>query len=319
MPRMLKALVALAAAYTAAALGTPVGIATLPAGTLEHEQVAVIARVLQQSSGLQLRVTTFDSPSAINGAAQNRQVEFAYTSNDEASAALRGADQYKGQPMKDLRVALTVMPFSVGILVRADSGIQRVAELKGRKFPTGWQGFLQGIPLGNALLATDGLSLKDVDAAPAPTLLRAADDFKAGRTAGTLFAIGAPKVAELDAALGGVRFLSLENSPEAQKRMQAVRPEYRLTEVDPAPHLPGVVDRTTLLGYYINVLTHPAVPEEIVYRLVKALHESKAALVSGHPSFEAFTPEGMAIKHLSADYHPGAAKFYKEIGAWKGN
>jgi uncharacterized protein len=167
------------------------------------------------------------------------------------------------------------------------------------------------------MLATAGLSLADVDPVPAANLLRAADDFKAGRTVGAQFAVGAPKVAEIHAAIGGVRFLPLENTPQAEKRMQAVRPEYYLAQVNPAPHLPGVVGPTTLMGYYINILTHRAVSDEIVYTLVKALHGAKADLVKGHPSFNAFTPEGMAVKHIGAEYHPGAIKFYKEAGIWK--
>ena len=54
---------------------------------------------------------------------------------------------------------------------------------------------------GYIMLATAGLSLKDVDGVPTTNLLRAADDFKAGRLDATLFAIGAPKMAEVDAAI----------------------------------------------------------------------------------------------------------------------
>src|SRR5690606_36664870 len=108
-----------------------------------------------------------------------------------------------------------------------------------------------GIPLANAMLATAGGSLDDVDPVPATNLLRAADDFKAGKTVGAQFAIGAPKVAEIDSALGGVRFLSFDNSPEALARMQAVRPEYHMVEQQPAPHLPGVIGPTTLMAYYL--------------------------------------------------------------------
>ncbi len=301
-----------------AASAAPVAISTLPPGTINNVQATVVAKVAQEHSDLQMRVITFNSPSSVIGAVQNRQAEFTFTSNDEAGAAFRGADYYKGTPMKDLRVALTVFPFRVGIMVKADSDIKTVADLKGRKFATGWQGFMQGIYLVNGILATAGLSLDDVDPVPATNLLRAADDFQAGRTVGAQFAVGAPKVAEINAALGGIRFLSLENSPEAEKRMQAVRPEYHLALVQPAPYLPGVIGPTYLEGYYINILTNKSTPDEIVYKLVKALHDNKDALAKAHPSFVAFSPEGMAVEHVGMEYHPGAIKYYKEIGIWKG-
>ncbi len=312
--------VGLAAALIAGqAHAQPVSISTLPPGAINNVQATVVAKVAQENSDLQMRVITFNSPSAIIGAVQNRQADFAYTSNDEAGAAFRGTDEYKGKAMKDLRIALTVFPFVVGIMVKDDSDIRRIADLKGRKFPTGWQGFLQGLALSDALLATEGLALRDVDPVPAANLLRAADDFKAGRTVGTMFAIGAPKVAEIHAAIGGVRFLSLPNTPQALERMQAVRPEYHLAEVKPAPHLPGLKGPTTLMQYYINVMTHRSTKDETVYKLVKAIHGRKEQLVKGHPSFNAFSNEGMAARQTGAQYHPAAVKFYREAGIWKGD
>jgi TRAP transporter TAXI family solute receptor len=221
--------------------------------------------------------------------------------------------------MKDLRVALTVFPFAVGVMVQKDSPIKKVADLKGKKFATGWQGFKQGIPLTDGVLATAGLSLKDVDPVPATNLLRAADDFKAGKTVGAMFAIGAPKVAEIDAAIGGVRFLSLDNSPEALARMQKVRPEYHIALRQPSPVLPGVIGPTYLMEYYIVVMTGAQVPDDVVYKAVKTLAANKAELIKGHPSYNAFDPANMAVPHPGMTYHPGAIKFYKEAGVWKGN
>lgn len=316
--RLILALAAFALFTATTALGAPIAISTLPPGAINNVQATVVAKVVQENSDLQMRVITFNSPSSIIGAVQNRRADFTFTSNDEAGAAFRGVDEYKGMPMKDLRIALTVFPFRVGIMVRKDSDIKKVSDLRGRKFATGWQGFLQGISLLNGMLATANMTIDDFNPVPATNLLRAADDFKAGRTVGAQFAVGAPKVAEINAAVGGIRFLSLENTPEALKRMQAVRPEYHLATVNPAPYLPGVIGPTTLMEYYINILTNKATPDEIVYKLVKALHGNKAELAKGHPSFNAFTPEGMAVEHAGIDYHPGAIKFYKEIGIWKG-
>ncbi len=319
LSKLVAGIAALVALVGAPALAETVAISTLPPGAINNVQASAVAKVVQQNSNLQMRVITFNSPSAIIGAVQNKQAEFTFTSNDEAGAAYSGVDEYKGRPMTDLRIALTVMPFAVGIMVKADSDIKTVADLKGRKFPTGWQGFRQGIPLSNAMLATAGLSLDDMEAVPAANLLRAADDFKAGRTAATIFAVGAPKVAEIHAAIGGLRFLSFDDTPANLARMQAIRPEYHMAIRTPAPFRAGVEGPTMLMEYYINVLTNVSVSDDIVYEFVKSLHPNKAALVKGHPSFNAFTADGMAVRYLGMDYHPGAIKFYKEVGLWTGS
>jgi uncharacterized protein len=312
------ACLALLAAGSGTAAAQPIAIATLPPGAINNVQAQAIAKVVQEKGDMQMRLVTYNAPAAIIGAAQNKQAEFSYTSNDEAGVAFRGKDNFEGKPMRNLRVALTVFPFSVGIMVRKDSNIRTVADLKGKRMATGWQGFLQGIPLSNAMLATGGLSLDDVDGVPATNLLRAADDFKAGKTDADIFAVGAPKVAEIDSAIG-VRFLSFDNSPAALARMQAVRPEYHMATVNPAPHLPGIAGPTTLMEYYIVVLTSSEVSADVVYKVVKTLAANKDELVKGHPSFAAFDAKRMAVKHPGMEYHPGAIRFYQESGTWSGS
>jgi len=313
----LAASIATAALLSGAAAAQPVAISTLPPGAINNVQAQAVAKVVQENSPLQMRIVTFNSPAAIMGAAQNKQADFAFTSNDEAGTAIRGTEEHEGKPMSDLRVAASIFPFKVGVAVRKDSGINSIADLKGKRMATGWQGFKQGIPLFNALLATEGLSLDDAEAVPATNLLRAADDFKAGKTDAFMFAVGAPKVAEIDSAVGGIKFLPLDDSAEAQARMGAVRPEYHVAEQKPLPHLVGVDGPTNLMEYYIVLLTNKDVPDDVVYETVKALYNNKDGLVAGHPSFNAFTAEGMADKQPGMEFHPGAIKFFKEAGIWK--
>ncbi|MGH7263660.1 MAG: TAXI family TRAP transporter solute-binding subunit [Candidatus Rokuibacteriota bacterium] len=296
-----------------------VAISTLPPGAINHVQASAVAKVVQEKSDLQMRVITFNSPAAIIGAPQNKQAEFAYTSNEEAGSAANGTDDYEGKAMKDLRVAFTVFPFRVGIIVRNNSDIKTVADLRGKRMATEWSGFRQGIPLFDAMLATAGLGLKDANPVPTTDLLRAADDFKAGKSDAFIFAVGGPKVSEIHASIqGGVRFLSFDDTPAALKGMQAVRKEYGIVQVQPQPHWPGIIGPTNLMEYYIVLLTSKDVPDDLVYKVVRTVSGNKPALVAGHPSFNAFTPGGMAVEHERLQYHPGAITFFKEAGIWKG-
>jgi len=296
-----------------------IAISTLPPGAINHVQAAAIAKAVQEHSDLQMRLLTFNSPAAIIGATQNKQAEFAYTSIEEASDARQGTNEYKGAKMDDVRVAFTVFPFRVGIIVRNKSDIKKVSDLKGKRIGTGWTGFKQGIALWNGLLGNAGLSLDDVDPVPTTDLLRAADDFKAGKSDAFTFAVGGPKVAEAHASIeGGIRFLDMDDSPKAVAGMKAIREEYDVAVQQPAPNLPGIIGPTKLMQYYIVVLTNKNTPDDLVYKFVKTAHANKAAMVAGHPSFNAFTQEGMAVEHKRIEYHPAAIKFYKEAGIWKG-
>jgi TRAP transporter TAXI family solute receptor len=316
---MAAAAASLAAFGAGGALAQTVAISTLPPGAINNVQAAAIAKAIQEHSDLQMRLITFNSPGAIIAAAAAKQAEFAYTSNEEASDAFKGVREYAGKGMPNLRVAFTVFPFRVGIIVRNNSDIKTVADLKGKRIGTGWTAFRQGIALWDGLLGNAGLSLKDVSPVPTTDLLRAADDFKAGRSDAFMFAVGGPKVAEAHAAIeGGVRFLNMDPSPKALAGMQKVRDEYHVALQQPAPHLAGVIGPTNLMEYYIVLMTNKDTPDDLVYKVVKTAYANKAALVAGHPSFNAFTQAGMAVPHDRLEYHPGAIKFFKEIGIWKG-
>jgi len=298
-----------------AAWAQTVSISTLPPGSVNNVQTQAIAKTVQKAAGIQMRVVTFNSPYASMGAVQAGQAGFTFMSNDEIGIAVRGRDEHKGKPMDKLRMAAVVFPFKVGILVRKDSGINSVAELKGKRFPVGWQGFPQGIALSNAMLATAGLSLDDTNGVPTANLLRAADDFKAGRLDATVFAIGAPKMAEVDASVG-IKFLSLENNDKTRAAMAAVRPEYTIAPQEPLPHLNGVIGTTNLMQYAMTVAASADVDEETVYKVVKALHQNKDDLVASHPSFMAMNPAQLALQAPGITYHPGAIRYYREVGIW---
>ena len=306
-----------ASVFSFAAWAQTVSISTLPPGSINNVQTQAIAKVVQKAAGIQMRVVTFNSPHASMSAVQAGQAGFTFMSNDELGIAVRGREEHQGKPLDKLRLAAVVFPFKVGLLVRKDSGINSVAELKGKRFPVGWQGFPQGIALSNAMLATAGLSLSDTDGVATANLLRAADDFKAGRLDATLFAIGAPKMAEVDAAVG-IKFLNLEDTPKARAAMAAIRPEYTIASQKPLPHLKGVIGETNLMEYAMTVAASVDTDEETVYKFVKALHQNKKDLVASHPSFMAMNPAQLAIQHDGISFHPGAIRFYKEAGIWSG-
>lgn len=316
---VVSAIAALASSVMAAGLAQAqtVSISTLPPGSVNNVQTQAIAKIVQEKAGVQMRVVGFNSPVASMTAVDVGEAQFTFMSNDEIGVAVRGKDEHEGRPLSNLRLVATVFPFKVGIVVRKDGGIESVADLKGKRFPIGWEGFPQGIALSRAMLATAGLDLDDTQGVPTTNLLRAAEDLSSGALDATVFAVGAPKMAELDASFG-IRFLDLPATDEAKAAMAAIRPEYGIASQAALPHLNGVADGTHLMQYAMTVATHADENEELVYNIAKTLYENKEALAAAHPSFNAMTPADLGVQQADVQYHPGAIRFYKEVGAWKG-
>jgi len=147
---------------------------------------------------------------------------------------------------------------------------------------------------------------------PEVNVVRAADDFKAGRLDLLFFAVGAPKVAEVAAAVGGLRLLPADKLPDAERRMKKVRTEYYFSRVSPAPNIAGVdrPSRVQTIDVVVAVGSH--VKNDVVYEFVKAMRENKKALIEGHPNFSGFDERAAGKRQPRLPLHPGAIKYFKE-------
>jgi TRAP transporter TAXI family solute receptor len=294
-----------------------VGFATLPAGSINNLTVQVLSKVIQKNSNLKMRVMPLRGAHAMHTAMNSKSAEFGISDIAGMTSALTGAAEYKGRALKNLRVAFRIRTLSVGFYVRKDSKIKTIADIRGKTFSSKWSAFPNAIPLSNGLFATAGMSLKDIDGVPATNIIRSANDFKSGKIDVGFFAIGAPKMAEVNSAVGGIRFINIPNTPENNTKMKTIRGDYFVNVVRPSPVNAGIPVPTGVLGVdmVIDVATH--VKDEVVEQFLGAIHPNKAQLVKGHPLFRGFNPKIMARQYSTARYHPGAIKFYKKVGLWK--
>jgi TRAP-type uncharacterized transport system substrate-binding protein len=163
------------------------------------------------------------------------------------------------------------------------------------------------------------MTLDDVKGINVSGLIPAADDFKTGKLDATMIAPPAPKVKEVDAAVGGIRWLAIPDTPEALARVQKVKPDYGIMTVRPPSPLVGVTEPTNFLRIHVLITAGTHVSDATVYKFAKAMVEHRAELVKGHPIFNGFhTDKRMAVQFTSVKYHPGAIKYFKEKGLWDG-
>jgi hypothetical protein len=297
-----------------------VGFTTLQPGAINHLQAQIIGKVVQAHSDLQVRVIPVAGTTATLAAVQNKQAEFTIGDVNNMADAINGVDMFRDlKPMPNLRVVVKLVDFPIGIMVRKDSGMSKLEDLKGKRYPVGWQAFPNGIPLSLGVLATAGMTLDDVKGINVSGLIPAADDFKTGKLDATMIAPPAPKVKEVDAAVGGIRWLAIPDTPEALARVQKVKPDYGIMTVRPPSPLVGVTEPTNFLRIHVLITAGTHVSDATVYKFAKAMVEHRAELVKGHPIFNGFhTDKRMAVQFTSVKYHPGAIKYFKEKGLWDG-
>ncbi|MEO0359612.1 MAG: TAXI family TRAP transporter solute-binding subunit [Pseudomonadota bacterium] len=305
---------ALAGALLAGAAEAQVSsIATPPQGSVWNTMSSVMAGQARESADLRMVVQPYGGNAQMMQAVDGALAEFSLNDVNDVISAVEGAGEYdRAHP--NLRVVARINPFPVGLYVRADSGMTSVADLKGKSVPSGWDGFPIARSHISAILAAGGLTWDDVDKVPVPELIRGSDDMASGRVDSAFFAVGGPKVAEVDASIGGVRFLGVEASDDALAAIRAVRPAFYFTEVAPAPPRVGVVEPTTFVTWDNVLVAGAHVPEETVGDLLTVLFDEADAIGAAYPPLRALDLETAYRAYPGLDYHPGAASFFESRG-----
>ena len=93
-------------------------------------------------------------------------------------------------------------------------------------------------------------------------------------------------------------------------------PYFRASTI-PAGMYQGTDREVKTFGVGATLVTSLRTPEEVVYELVKAVFEHIQDFRMLHPAFGRLDPENMVSQGLSAPFHPGAERYYKEVGLLK--
>ncbi|HSA71126.1 MAG TPA: TAXI family TRAP transporter solute-binding subunit [Burkholderiales bacterium] len=289
------------------------GFGSAPQGSIGYNMSSAIARTIAETEGIQSRVQPYSGSSAVLPLVNTGELDLTVCNVLEMQEAVNGEGPYAGRKQANLRVLGVIFPLYSSIFVRKDSPIKTLADLKGKRVPYGFTAQVTLERIVSAILATGGVSNKDIVPVLVPNVIRGADDFMEGRIDGGFFAIGAAKVAEVHKAVGGIRYLPVPDDPAALAAMRALMPYAYVTVVKPSPAFVGLDGPTKLMAYDYLVVAGAHVKDDTVYKIAKAMFENKPKLVESLRAFNGFNPNNMH-KAMPATFHPGSVKYYKEKG-----
>ncbi len=290
------------------------GIGTTKGGATSQVSAA-IAKVVSSQGDLQVRTQPMAGTNQYISPVNAGQLEFGVSNIVQLTFAVEGKSLFEGHPNPDLRMVATLMPFRVGLLVPKDSDIRTVADLKGRPVPSGFRAAPLFKVVFDGFLATEGLSYEDVQQVPVSGVNQMWELFMQGKVLTAIVTAGSAIAKQTDAALGGVRYLSFDDSPQSVAALNEHVPRAHLELMQPAPNLTGLLTPSNLLNYDYTLFAGKDVPDDLVYQVVQAVYENPDDLRVSGALWEEFNTEGMA-KDVGIEYHPAAIKFYKEKGIW---
>jgi TRAP transporter TAXI family solute receptor len=240
-------------------------------------------------------------------------LEFGVAQSDRQYQAVKGIANWKDKgPQKDLRAVFSIHPETVDLIAAVDANINSMADLKGKRVNIG------NIGSGYRKNAIDALEANGLDyekdfhaeslkAAEAPGLIQD------GRIDAAFYTVGHPSGYYKEATSGvrKVKFVPIKNV----EGLLAKYPYYAKAVTRVVELYPGAVNDSDVetFGVKATFVTSAKVPDNVVYAITKEVFDNFEDFKKLHPAYAGLTKQSM-LEGLSAPLHPGALKYYKEVG-----
>jgi hypothetical protein len=246
-------------------------------------------------------------------AVQQGTIDIGITQAYSAYNAYQGIGERIDKPFTNVSGFANLYEGPLHFVVHRDSGIQSIADLKGKRISSGLASFTS-IAQVKDVLKVYGMSLDQLSKVEYVGLSDGASLFKDRHI--DAFIPGSPVpfslISEI-ASTQAIRILSLE--PDKIEDLRKLNPSFS-TSIIPAGTYKGVdSDVRSIQGSTILII-RTDFPEDLAYEITKALLEEKDTLVRVHNTMKDFDIS-TAPNALGVPTHPGALRYYREKGAVK--
>jgi uncharacterized protein len=297
-----------------------VAIGTNPPGSVFYALASGLAKVVSEATPMQMAVQPYTGTSTFMPLLNNGELDFGLNNFVDMALAYQGPERLKiggKNPfphIPNVRLVMRGAPFMVGLLTRKDAPFKTIQDIKGKRLTGEYPAQLAVWYNMFGALASAGLTWKDVKVVAVPAANEGVDALVQGRVDVTQHALNSAKIREADAAVG-VRHLSIDCSPEGEKRLRQAVPGY-YPRVVKAGSASAVIEDTCFVAYDICLTTHRAASDGVIVAVLKAISDNIEKLPPFHPAFKEWTRERAVDADVTIPYHPGAISFYKEQKLW---
>ena len=244
---------------------------------------------------------------------QNNSIDLAFTKSDIAAEGIKGVGPFAATGKVAVRVIAYLYPDVAHVVVTASSKINKIEDMKGKRISTSAPGS------GHEMVAMKLLEAANVKVGDFKrervSLSESVNAFKDRKIDGFFFATGLPAASMLD----------LASTPGLDYKILNIQSYLKpITEKHGAIYIESTIPKGTYakleqdvktIAVPVILVTTEAMDEKLVYEITKMLFEKKADLVVVHKEVKNLTLKN-AVAVSSVPYHPGAIRYYKELGVW---
>ena len=245
---------------------------------------------------------------------QNGEVDLALVQTDIADYAWNGTEMFKDDgKLQNFSVIASLYPELIQVVVRAESGIESIADLKGKKVSVGAPG--SGTEANaRQILEIYGLTYKDLAQVQYLSFAESAEAFKDKHIDAFFVTAGIPNAGIQDTAtMHKIQILAVPD--DMYKNLHNKYGFYGQVLI-PAGCYINQTEPVRTVAVQAVLIARRDLDADVVYEMTAALFENLPELATAHAKGKEVSLEG-ALTGVSTPLHPGAEKYFKEKGIVK--
>ncbi len=306
------ALVAAGLAFTFPAAAQQVTLMTGPQGGSWVPLGGALKNMWEQAvPGLQIQQTPGAGIANVRGVDEGKaQIGFANSST--TVDGLEGRPPYPKKVTKVCHVA-NLYPQYFQVVALASANVKSYRDLKGKSLVTQSRGNTAEV-LTETVLKLNGMTYQSLSKMNfQASYTDAVSMMKDGHV--QVFTLGttAPASAVMD--LASARDVHLVPADDGTlEKLNKMNPGFYKRLIIKAGTYPKQDKDVPVIGYSTHIVASCDLPEDLVYKMTKAMASNVGAMAAVVKPIAGLTPKDMAMD-IGVPFHKGAAKFYKEVGA----
>ncbi|MCA0761347.1 TAXI family TRAP transporter solute-binding subunit [Vibrio vulnificus] len=243
------------------------------------------------------------------------ELDFGIVQSDWQYHGYKGTSKFEEQgPYTKLRAMFSLHTEPFNIIARSDAGIDKLEDLKGKRVNIGNPGSGDHATMS---VVMDAMGWNN-DSFKLASELKGSERSQAlcdNKIDAFIYMVGHPNGSIKEATTSCDAKLVSVTGPQIDK-IVADNPYYAYSTV-PAGMYRGTDKDVKSFGVAATLVTTADVSDDVAYNVAKAVFENFDTFKRLHPAFATLKKEDMVSAGISIPLHPGAVKYYKEVGLLK--
>jgi len=275
-------------------------------GSSMHALGTVMAKHMQKKLRMRVTARPYVGPSAFMPLINAGEVTMGLSSMGEANASYLGLET---EPMKDVRTVARIVAMPFAFVVRKDSGIKTIADLKGKKVVLDFAAAGALTEMSQTMLDGAGLGRDDVEVLTVSGVGQGIEAVVEGNADAAPGSVSMAAVRKANAT-AGVTILSLEKEGFEERLKQSAYAQIRPFVVEGGSY-PGVETETRIFALDIFIVVPKSLEDEDVVKILDVLHSSWDDMGKDYNGLTNFTPAEFVHETQTVPYHKAAVEYFK--------